>query len=267
MKNPVLKVENLNAGYRDNVVLRDASFELYSGSLVVLIGANGSGKSTLLRTVSGISAPLSGRVLLSGREVGSYSRRALARELSVVFTDRSGGGDLTVRECVSMGRYAYSGPFSRPDADDRACVAEAIAAVGLSHKADRHLGTLSDGERQKAMIARALAQQTPLIILDEPTAFLDVAGRQEIIRLLRSLADGGRTIIISTHDIAPAIAAADTILMADPAEHRLLCGPKEGMIASGVLDRAFVNLRFDPVKGDFVSADDRSCAGDCGPCA
>ncbi len=267
MKNIVVQAENVTAGYRGNVVLRDVSFALWTGTLAVLIGANGSGKSTLLRTLSGTSAPLAGRVLLSGRDVASYSRRGLARELSVVFTDHSGGGDLTVRECVAMGRYAYNGPLSRTDETDRAFVTEAIAAVGLSDKSERHLGTLSDGERQKAMIARALAQQTPLIILDEPTAFLDVAGRQEIIRLLRDLADGGRTIIISTHDIAPALAAADTIIMADPAEHRVHCGSKESMIASGVLDRAFRNLRFDPVRGDFVSADDRSCGVGCGPYA
>ncbi len=248
----MITAEHIDAGYSGNTVLRDVNFTLSPGSLNVLIGANGSGKSTLLRTITGAAAPLAGRILLDGKDISSYGRRELARRLAVVFTDRNGGGDLTVEECVAMGRYAYNGPFSRNSDSDKALVAKAIADVGLVDKAHRHLGTLSDGERQKAMIARALAQQTPLIILDEPSAFLDVAGRQDIMRLLRQLADSGHAVLISTHDIAPAIAAADNLMVVDPASRTLCCGSKADVIAKGALDRAFPSLSFDASRGDFV---------------
>ncbi len=221
--------------------------------MAVLIGANGSGKSTFLRTLAGAQPALDGQVILDGQTIGTYTRRELARHLSVVFTDRTGGGALTVSECVEIGRHPYTGPFGRLNANDRRIVADAIDAVGMTTKANRYMGTLSDGERQKAMIARALAQQTPFIILDEPTAFLDVAGRLDIIRLLRQLANNGHAVLLSTHDIAPAIAAADTLLVVNG--EALIADSKAKIIASGALDRAFpeATLYFDAAKGDFVA--------------
>ena len=252
MSNTV-KVNALSVGYGKNVVLSGVSFALPAGCMAVLIGANGSGKSTLLRAVTGVEEPLSGTVELCDKTTGEYSRRSLARTLSVVFTERSGGGALTVEECVAIGRHPYTGPFGYLGKEDKEIVTQAIAAVGLSDKAQRYAGTLSDGERQKAMIARALAQQTPVIVLDEPTAFLDVAGRLEIIRLLRRLADQGHTVILSTHDIAPAIAMADYLLVIDPQQRTLTAGKKAEITASGILDRAFpeAGLKFDCLSGDF----------------
>lgn len=245
--------QNLSVGYPTRTVLRDVNFALKPGNMAVLIGANGSGKSTLLRTLAGVQPAIEGDIILDGQAIGTYSRRELARRLSVVFTDRTGGGALTVRECVEIGRHPYTGPFGRLNANDRQIVADAIEAVGMTAKADRYMGTLSDGERQKAMIARALAQQTPFIILDEPTAFLDVAGRLDIIRLLRRLADNGHAVLLSTHDIAPAIATADTLLVVNG--ETLVADNKDKIIASGALDRAFpkATLYFDAAKGDFVA--------------
>lgn len=240
-------------GYDNTTVLQGIDFALYPGNMAVLIGANGSGKSTLLRTLAGTQAPLAGSACIGDRDVRSYRRRSLAKLLAIVTTERGGGGGLTVEECVAIGRHSFTGAFGRPDEEDRAIIAESMQAVGIADKARRHLATLSDGERQKVNIARALAQQAPTIILDEPTAFLDVAGRLEITRLLRNLTDMGRTVILSTHDIAPAVAAADVLMIVDPKERTVYTGNKAEVIASGTIDRAFAvrGLRFDPTRGDF----------------
>lgn len=247
-----VRTHALAVGYHGRTVLDGIDLALPQATLAVLIGANGSGKSTLLRTLAGAQEPLHGTVEVGGDDIRALSRRSLAQRLAVVFTDRSGGGALTVRECVEMGRHPYTGLLGRLDESDRHIVDSALRSVGMLDKADRYLGTLSDGERQKTMIARALAQQTPFIILDEPTAFLDVAGRIDILRLLRTLADSGHTILLSSHDTAQAIAAADTLLTIS--DSTLHCGPKADIIASGVLDATFraSGLRFDPVRGDFT---------------
>ncbi len=249
----VLETQGLTVGYPGKEVLRDIGMALHRGELAVLIGANGSGKSTFLRTISALQPPLAGHTLVGGMEVSSYSRRELARLMTVVSTERTGGGALTVSECVAIGRHPHTGPFGRLSANDKAIVADSIRAVGLADKSTRYLGTLSDGERQKVMIARALAQQTTLIILDEPTAFLDVAGRIDTMRLLRSLADSGHAILLSTHDIAPAVAQADSLLVVDPAQKSISAGTRTDIIDKGILDRAFADsgLHFDPLKGDY----------------
>lgn len=249
----VLSLCDISVGYDGKEILSDVNFVLSQGEIAVLIGANGSGKSTLLKTIAGVSQPLHGTIEIAGAPLGTYRRRKLAALLAVVFTDRS-GGDLTVEECVSLGRLPYTGPLRRLDDSEHSLIISAIKAVGLEDKITRKLATLSDGERQKAMIARALAQQSKLIILDEPTAFLDVAGRYEIMALMRRLASDGHSIILSTHDIAPAIAVADKLLVLDKSVGRLFAGDKSEIIASGAIDRAFTgnNLKFDPFKGDFT---------------
>ena len=181
----ILKTENLGVGYGRRTILHNINLEVAPGSLTALIGANGSGKSTLLRTLSGAQAPTAGTVSIGGTALCGLGKQKLARRLAMVFTDRTGAGALTVRETVEIGRHPYTGPFGRLGPKDKEAVAEALASVGMETYADRLLGTLSDGERQKVMLARALAQDTPLINLDEPTAILDDAGRLEINRLLR----------------------------------------------------------------------------------
>lgn len=250
----ILKTDNLGVGYGRRTVLSDICVSAVRGSLTALVGANGSGKSTLLRTLSGAQKPTAGSVHISGFDLASLGKRARARLLAMVSTDRTGAGALTVRETVEIGRHPHTGPFGRLDSADNSAVAKALADVGMEHYADRLLGTLSDGERQKVMLARALAQDTPLIILDEPTAFLDVAGKYEINRLLRSLADNGHTIILSTHDIASSVEAADTIWVVDHSLGHVVAADKASAISSGMLDRAFPSLRFDPSTLTFRSA-------------
>lgn len=262
MSTDILSTHNLAVGYPGNhgsaprIVLSGLSLTLPAASVTVLVGANGIGKSTLLRTIAGAQPPIAGRVIIDGRDVASISPRRRARMLALVYTDRTGGGGLTVGEVVSLGRQPYTGFLGRLDQDDRDIVSRAMTAVGISDKAGRYLASLSDGERQKTMIARALAQQTPLIVLDEPTAFLDVASRLEIMQLLgRLAADEGKTVLLSTHDIAPAMAIADRLWVVDACAATIIEGPAEAVIAAGAMDLVFPgrNVAYDPAARDFRS--------------
>lgn len=257
----VLTTNKLTIGYRasrsgaENAVLRDLELCLPESSLTVLIGGNGAGKSTLLRTLSGAQAPLSGSVSISGLSIERMSLAERARKVALVYTDRAGGGGLTVRELVGLGRQPHTGFFGRLSAEDRQIVDDCMGAVGIGGKAEDYVATLSDGERQKAMIARALAQQTPLIILDEPTAFLDVASRLEVLELLRSITvDEGKTVLLSTHDLAPSIAVADRLWVIDGYSGAVAQGDKANVVASGVMDRVFPdrNIRFSTAINDYV---------------
>lgn len=238
----VLATESLSVGYDGYAVLSQIDVAIAPGTLTVLIGANGSGKSTLLRTLSGVQKPVGGKIDIEGRDIAALSRTERARTLSMVFTDRTGGGGLTVSETVGIGRHPYTGMLGHLGNRDKEIIAAAIADVGMGAFVDRRLGSLSDGERQKVMIARALAQTTPLMLLDEPTAFLDVAGRIEITALLRRLADEGHTIVLSTHDLGSAIEAADNMWIVDKAARTTLFAPKAVALEKNFLSRAFPTL-------------------------
>ncbi len=245
-----LEAINLTVGYPGRAVVSGISRLLPEGALTVLVGANGSGKSTLLRTLTGAQPPLHGRVELDGRDIASYKAARLARHLSLVLTDRMGGGGLLVEELVSIGRHPYSGFLGRMSADDRRAVRNAIRLVGLDDKAGAFVASLSDGERQKAMIARAIAQDTDLIVLDEPTSFLDVSSRFEIMDLLgRLAAEEGKTVLLSTHDIAPAISVATNIWAIS--QGQLVSGPIEQLEQSGALNQVYRGVEFDPTAKDF----------------
>ena len=240
----ILETRGLTAGYRkgrvESPVLRHVSLTLRRGTLVSLLGANGAGKSTLLRTISGVQPPLSGEVLLGGEPIAGYSPRRLSRMVSIVSTDRTQAGGLTVEELVGLGRQPHTGFLGRLDDEDRAVVQHAIESVGIAHKAKHFVAELSDGERQKTMIAKALAQEAPLIILDEPTAFLDMPNRYELCTLLRRLAhDEGKCIFFSTHELDIALTLCDAVALIDPPRLHLL--PTDEMIRSGHIERLFDN--------------------------
>ena len=263
----ILVTENLAVGYPGRkrqsakTVLSDLNLTLPQGSLTLLIGANGSGKSTLLRTISGAQTPLSGQVFIKGEAIDEISLRERAKLLALVYTDRTGGGGLTVGELVGLGRQPYTGFIGRLSSEDRDAVNAAMMAVGIAHKADNFTATLSDGERQKAMIARALAQQTPLIILDEPTAFLDIASRLEIMQLLGRLAnEDGKTILLSTHDIASAIGVADRLWVVDAAERTVVQGEVTTLLGDGTMEKVFPDrpVTFNPTLNDFTITPDRT---------
>ena len=209
-----------NKGRHLHTVASNIDATLSSGTLVCLVGRNGVGKSTLLRTLALFQKPLAGDVFLDGRPLSSYSRQALAEVVSVVLTERGDLDNLTVYDVVGLGRTPYTNFLGTLRADDRSIVDEAIEAVGLTPLASRYMSCLSDGERQKVMIAKALAQQTPVIILDEPTAFLDYPSKAAILNLLRRLAhEHDKLVLLSTHDLDVAFRLADDIWLMD--EHGL----------------------------------------------
>lgn len=258
MSTPILITRGLTAGYRSGraatPVLSGLDLELRRGEMVSLLGSNGIGKSTLLRTLTGVQHPLEGDIEIDGRPIGGYSVKELARTLGIVYTDRTLAGALTVEELVGLGRHPYTGFFGRLDRDDRDIVERAMERVGITRKRNDHVGRLSDGERQKAMIAKALAQQPPIIIMDEPTAFLDAASRIETMALLHELATcENKAILLSTHDIAPAIDLSHRLWIVK-ADRTLLAGtPDELTTRPDGLPSLFAgrDVSFDPSARDF----------------
>ncbi len=215
-----IELSRLAIGYRtksgDRIVASSLEAHLHAGQLTALLGVNGAGKSTLMRTMAGFMKPLSGQIHLLGRSLDSYKEIEIAKRIGVVLTDNCRIAGMTAGELVALGRSPYTGFWGRLQKGDRKLVAEAVERVGIAPLINRELTTLSDGERQKVVIAKALAQQTPIIFLDEPTAFLDYPSKMELLHLLHSLAhDTGRTIFLSTHDLDAILPMADRVWLLD----------------------------------------------------
>ncbi len=203
---------NTRAGQRR--VTAPLSVKLPEGRLICLVGRNGVGKSTLLRSLSGLQPPLSGDVLLGGSSIASYSHKALARLVSVVTTRDVPVPSMTSWEVVALGRSPYTQFWGQLSPADKEIVDRSIDITGISPLVSRRVGSLSDGERQKVMIAKAIAQETPVILLDEPTAFLDYPSKVSTLSLLSRLArEMGRTILVSTHDVEHALRLSDEVLL------------------------------------------------------
>jgi ferrichrome ABC transporter, ATP-binding protein FhuC len=209
-----ITLSHLSVGYKvGHTVVSDINLTLQSGQLACLIGENGVGKSTLLKTLTGFLPKLEGSLLLDGKDISEFSQRALARQISIVLTQKPDVQNLTVEEIVGLGRSPYTGFFGKLHANDQQIVDESITAVGIEKLKNRMIQTLSDGERQKVMIAKALAQQTPVIFLDEPTAFLDFSSKVETFQLLQRMAhEMGKLVLLSTHDLELAVRFSDTLL-------------------------------------------------------
>jgi iron complex transport system ATP-binding protein len=253
----LLSTEKLTVGYLKRgspiPVIQDLTLSLGAGELVCLIGQNGAGKSTLLRTLAGIQAPLTGSVQVNGHAITGMNAREIAQHLSIVLTEKGATGLLTVRELVALGRYPYTDWVGRLTPADHAVIEESLKLAGATRLVNRRVMELSDGERQKVMIARALAQGTPLLMLDEPTAYLDWPRRVEMLHLLRELAHRtGRAILLSTHDLELALRHADRLWVVQPGGI-LSHGTAEDLVLSGAFEQAFASegLIFDPLTGDF----------------
>jgi iron complex transport system ATP-binding protein len=247
-----VRLNNLSVGYRRRVVLGNLNLSAAECELVALIGRNGAGKSTLIRTIARLQPVISGEVVLAGKPLVEYSRNELAGLLSIVSTDPVGVSHLTVRQLVSFGRFPHTNWIGKLTAEDVALVEEAMQLVGITSLGDKNLHEISDGERQRAMIARTLAQDTGLILLDEPTAFLDMPNKYEVVHLLHRLTRTKRkTILFSTHDLNIAIQEADKLwLMIDG---KLYEGAPEDMVLNQQFARVFegTKLHFDDRKGEF----------------
>jgi iron complex transport system ATP-binding protein len=238
-----LRTRDLAVGYRSRrtrrAVLERVNLVVRAGELVCLLGPNGIGKSTLLRTLARMQPPLWGTVELDGIDLASITPAALARRVGVVLTERVAVDALPVHRIVELGRYPHSGWFGQLTELDRRVVAWAIDAVGARHLAERDFSRLSDGERQRVMIARALAQEPVLLVLDEPTAFLDLPSRVELMGLLRQLTrDAHLAVVVSTHDLELALRTADVVWLVMPGGE-LMTGAPEDVIVSGGIAQAF----------------------------
>lgn len=230
----MLELQLLSIGYADKPILSDINLTLPEGQMICLLGANGAGKSTLLRTLAGFIPPLSGKILLQGRDFLTISLSERSKAISVVLTERIDASYMKVREVVEMGRTPYTGFFGTLGREDKAIVDDAMEMVGIASLAGRAINTLSDGERQKAMLAKALAQQTPVILLDEPTAFLDFHAKVSILRLMRQLAHLTRkTILLSTHDVEMAIQLSDALWIVQ--DGKIQAGTTDILTESGIL--------------------------------
>ncbi|MFO0946116.1 MAG: ABC transporter ATP-binding protein [Planctomycetota bacterium] len=248
-----LTIGHARPGRAPIVVGRDISVTLASGELVCLLGPNGVGKSTLLRTLSGLQPSLQGDVMLLGERLSSLEPEQLAKRLAVVLTERLGIGAMSVEELVRLGRHPHTGWSGRLKSEDLDYVAWAIEAAGIEPLRHRLVTELSDGERQKAMIARALAQGTDVLILDEPTAFLDLPRRVEILRLLRNLSRSSqRAMLLSTHDLDLALRGADRLWLMSSGG-TLHAGAPEDLVLSGAFQQLFhaEGIDFNPRTGNF----------------
>ena len=247
----VNKGNHLCIGYRtgkkEKIVHSNLNFELRAGELTCLLGANGAGKSTLLRTLSASQPALGGELLLMDKPLRDYTEKERSRTIGVVLTDRTFAGGLTVNELIGLGRQPHTGFFGRLSKEDHRLIQDAMEQVRIAHKARNYVAELSDGERQKVMIAKALVQECPLILLDEPTAFLDVVSRIEIMHLLHRLAvEQHKAILLSTHDIEQALVLSDRLWLLSK-EHGLQCGVTEDVILSHQMENLFTHteISFD----------------------
>ena len=251
MKQPTIQIESLSTGYRNKknvtVVAHDINATIQGGELTCLLGPNGAGKSTLLRTLSAFLPPVKGDISIMGRNLHDYTDKELAKTIGVVLTEKTDLRNMTVEDLIGLGRSPYTGFWGTLHEDDRRVVDEAIEMVGIGPLKDRMIQTLSDGERQKVMIAKALAQQTPVIFLDEPTAFLDFPSKVEIMQLLHVLSrTTGKTIFLSTHDLELALQIADTIWLMDR-DKGVVIGTPDKLAKDGSLNSFFAqrDIKFD----------------------
>ncbi len=249
----VLHTDNLSIGYGSKVIASGLNVSLNSGELVCLVGANGSGKSTLLRTISGLQATLEGNIHVGDNLLNEMSPHAVSQQIAMVLTDKPDTVNLKVGELVALGRSPYTNWLGSLRKEDKAAINTALEQTHTHHLANRLVKTLSDGQKQRVMIAKALAQDTPLLFLDEPTAHLDLPNRVAILHLLHQLArETNKTVLLSTHELDLALQVADQLWLFDKNE-QLHCDIPEALILDQTLSAAFDSdlLKFSSETGQF----------------
>lgn len=254
----MLEVNNLSIGYGQKksdpvIVQENLNFHIGKGEMICLLGPNGCGKSTLLRTLAGLQPSFQGKILIEGRELNHLIPKERALLISLVLTDSIDQQGLKVMDLLALGRNPHTGFMGLLSEDDHKMITQSLEQVQMAEYRDKILSELSDGERQRIMIAKALVQDTPVIFLDEPTAHLDLPNRVEIMLLLHRLARmTGKTIIISTHELELALQIADRVFLMKKKKGLIIDIP-EDMIIKGSLQEVFENssVRFDPYTGNF----------------
>lgn len=253
----ILSAVNLDIGYRSSksatAIARGIDLDLKQGKLTALIGANGIGKSTLLRTLTGIQKPLGGNIFLNGKGIDGYSQKELAQNLAIVLTESLPPSNLTVFELVALGRQPYTNWLGTLSPEDIEQINKAIQLTQTEHLADKKHYEISDGQLQIVLIARALSQDTPLIVLDEPTTHLDLLHKVSLLKLLKNLAlHTGKCILYSTHDLDLALQVSDEMVVMT--RDSVVQGNPQGLIEQNVFNRLFddQNIYFDSEKGTFT---------------
>jgi iron complex transport system ATP-binding protein len=253
---PVLKSENLSVGYQTkkkcNIVSENINFELFKGELVGLIGANGIGKSTLLKTLTKFQSSINGSIFINGNELEHFSAVSLAKKMSVVLTEHISQSNLTVQELIALGRQPYTNWIGKLSDDDIYQTVHAMELVKITDLAQKKIFEISDGQLQKVMLARALAQDTDIIILDEPTTHLDLYHKVSILKLLQRLVkDTGKTILFSTHEINVTLSLCDKVIVMK--EKKTHFGSPEQLISEKAFDDLFPKdlVFFDNKSGLF----------------
>ena len=243
----MIRFQSLSLGYGSRILIDSLSATVKRGELTALVGRNGTGKSTLLRAITGLGERIGGDILLGDKSIDSLSTAELATMVAFVTTDKVRIANLRCRDVVALGRAPYTNWIGRMQEQDEEIVMRSMELVGMSDYADKTMDRMSDGECQRIMIARALAQQTPIILLDEPTAFLDMPNRYELCTLLQRLAhEEQKCILFSTHELDIALALCDSITLISPPQLHLL--PTEEMVKSGYIEKLFTSgiVNFDP---------------------
>lgn len=255
---PLLQTMNLAAGYVSGLkkalpVAGPLAVDIHAGQLICLLGPNGSGKSTLLRTLAGLQAPLGGTIKIAGADIHTLKPAQLAQNISLVLTDSVRNSNLTAYSLVALGRYPYSNWLGGLGEEDKIVISRAVEAAQIESLLNRKVSTLSDGESQKVMLARALAQDTPLMMLDEPTAHLDLPSRIQLMRLLHQLArQTNKGILVSTHELDLALQVADQVWLLQTGG-KLSAGAPEDMVLNGTFEAVFdkEGIFFDKTTGSF----------------
>ena len=236
----MIQLHDFSIGYGERTLLHEVEAAIPKGSLTALIGRNGTGKSTLLRAIAGLNRRYTGEILLDGRDISDMRADEMAKTLAFVTTERTRIANLKCEDVVAVGRAPYTNWIGQLQPEDQKRVDDAMQLVGMSGYAEKTMDKMSDGECQRIMIARALAQDTPVILLDEPTAFLDLPNRYELCLLLKKLAqEEKKCVLFSTHDLDIALSLCDSIMLIDNPQMYTLPTPE--MVASGHIERLFRN--------------------------
>jgi iron complex transport system ATP-binding protein len=257
VENYILSTSKLNIGYKTKQgivsIAKHLNLKLQSGKLITVVGANGSGKSTLLRTLSGIQKPLSGEIYINSKSINSFSNQELSQNLSLVLTEKLPPSNLSVYELVSLGRQPYTNWIGKLSEIDLEKIIQAINLTGIDKYIHKKHYEISDGQMQNTLIARALVQDTPLIILDEPTTHLDLVHKVSLFKLLNKLAkETGKCILFSTHDLDLSIQFSDQIIIINAEE--VIQDEPCNLISKGVFNNLFQSesIIFDNEKGKFI---------------